>query len=100
MMLISNNSYFYEINLDFKLRYKKEDVIHHSTLIGIYQLFRGLYFFILMFLVALNYKTLPNVYLYLFIGEIIRNSVKNKYLFFSINLIMLLYLLALLVNLK
>lgn len=64
IMIVSNNSYFHEFNLDFKTKRKSllngESIVYDSAWKGLYLLFKGFYVFALMVLfVICIFKGLP-----------------------------------------
>jgi hypothetical protein len=54
--------------------------------IGFYQLFRGLYYFVLLGLSIWNIKTFPNIFLALFLTEFLRHLIRKPWWFLLVNL--------------
>lgn len=101
MMLVTNNDYFFEFNYDFSDKYKKgETIVYNSIWLGVYQLFRSLYFFTLIGLSAWNIRTFPNIFLILFLTEYFRHLVRHRYWFLTVNLTSLFYLLYYIFKIK
>jgi len=96
MMLITNNSYFHNFHTDFRNGIKKGVIIiYNSTWLGLYQVFRGLYYFSLLFLSILYFKTQPNIFGILFLSEFIKGNFLYKPISLIVNCSILIYLLHL-----
>jgi hypothetical protein len=87
LMLITNNSYFFEFNFEFHRKFlNKEKIVYDSVWLGVYQLFRGLYYFTILGLSVWNIKTFPNTCLILFAAEFFRPIIRHRLWFLIINL--------------
>ena len=104
LMLLSNNLYFFQFNWKFSDHHKANQEMDYSDYniiwIGIYQLFRGIYYFTLIGLNIFYIKTIPNIFFYLFLVEFIRPLFRNHWWFFLVNLfgIISILLVAFLIN--
>ena len=93
MMLITNNLYFFQFNWNFIDRHRSNEVVPYDYFwIGVYQLFRGLYYFTLLGLNIWYCSTIPNVFFFLFLSEFFRHLIRKSWWFFIVNLSTLIYL--------
>ena len=94
LMLISNNTYFYELDLNF-IQTKKlgEKPIYNSFWIGIYLIFKGVYYLFILSTSLFNFNIFPNTFLILLILEIIKNLYNNKHINIIINIFTIIFLL-------
>lgn len=86
LMLVTKNSYFLEINSNFK---KNRNELYSSTYKGIYSLVRGLIFFLLLIYSVVGFVFILPFYefaIMLFLFEVLKSSYLNKYTFFIINI--------------
>jgi hypothetical protein len=90
LMLITNNYYFFLFNWKFSDAYRNKQTIDYSGYnqigIGFYQLFRGLYYFVLLGLCIWNIKEFPNIFFALFLTEFLRNLIRKPWWFLLVNL--------------
>ena len=92
-MLITNNTYFFNFNNDFKLKSKNNTIVIYDSLwIGLYLIFRGLYYFSLLFLTIFTIRTAPNIITILFGVEIVKSYINNKHFILIVNIVTFLYL--------
>jgi len=86
LMLVTKNSYFLEINSNFK---RNRNELYSSTYKGIYSLFRGLIFFMLLIYSVAGFICFLQFYklaIILLLFEVLKSSYLNKYTFFILNI--------------
>jgi hypothetical protein len=99
-MLVTNNSYFYEFNTNYRNQLKKGILpVYDNYWIAIYLLFRGIYFFSVLIGSILFIRDFPNIFNYLFLFEILKSFTYNKWWHLSMNIGICTYTLLYIYNL-
>ena len=86
-MLITNNSYFYEFNNDYRRQLKEGIIpIYDNHWIAIYLLFRGIYFFTVLIGALFTLRIAPTIFTILFGFEFLKSYTYNKWWHLIVNI--------------
>lgn len=87
LMLITNNSYFYEFNNAYRQQLKQGVLpVYDNYWTAIYLLFRGIYFFTVLIGAFLTVMTIPNIFTILFGFEFLKSYTHNKWWHLIVNI--------------
>jgi hypothetical protein len=80
LMLITNNSYFYEFNNHYRQQLKKGILpVYDNYWTAIYLLFRGIYFFVILIGALFTIGIAPTTFTFLFGFEFLKSYTYSKW---------------------